>query len=424
MVLVDRIVAHADRRTVERVGIGVGDIVEREAHQAVDTPRFAVVGIERQKILRGELVVGEAQRTESQFGLEEIKETQRMVLRLPHGLGTSGGIHIDHVHIVVVALDRPVDHVLLIGQFPVGNHHLAGPHPVGFLGRNAVVVDAAAGEHGRIVPLGLRNRYVTSIILQDGDIGQVLHDVVRRVERLLLASFRRGVHTHIIGHAQLLRHIAQLRGVDQHAGRDALAFPVAIDLQLPHAVAAFETGGRRTIAHLQVRLAGRHALEEAVADRRLEHRLAHPSRTQGLRSSVMVLQLGPELVPDTAAQHLVAVRGAHAGRGQHAAQPVELLDDKRPRPETCGLQARRHTACAAADDHHIILTDSGTGHRSAQQQERGPRRKDMSLHSIRIIVICGHKGIKSCRKAQAQPGTTGPCGPKKAPTDTLNAFFS
>ena len=134
MVLVDGVVAHADRRAVERVGVGVGDVVEREAHQSVNAPRFAVVGIERQTVPGGELVVGKAQCAESQFGLEEMDEAQRVVFRPPDGFGTLRGIHVDHVHVVVVALDRPVYHVFPAGEFPVGNHLFPGPHAVRLLG--------------------------------------------------------------------------------------------------------------------------------------------------------------------------------------------------------------------------------------------------------------------------------------------------
>ena len=74
MMLVDRIIAHADRRTVKRSGVGVGDVVERKTHGAVNAPRLAVIGNERQPVVRRELVVGQSQRIESQLMLEEIDE--------------------------------------------------------------------------------------------------------------------------------------------------------------------------------------------------------------------------------------------------------------------------------------------------------------------------------------------------------------
>ena len=74
MVLIDRIIAHADRRTVKRSCVGVGDVVERKTHGPVNAPRFAVIGNERQPVLRRELVVGQSQRIESQLMLEEIDE--------------------------------------------------------------------------------------------------------------------------------------------------------------------------------------------------------------------------------------------------------------------------------------------------------------------------------------------------------------
>lgn len=47
-----------------------------------------------------------------------------------------------------------------------------------FLRSDAEVVHAAAGEKRRIVPVGPRNRDVAAVILQYGDVGQVLHDAV------------------------------------------------------------------------------------------------------------------------------------------------------------------------------------------------------------------------------------------------------
>ena len=101
-----------------------------------------------------------------------------MTLGPADGVGPLFGRHVDHVHVVIVALDRPVDHVFAVGQFSVSDHHLAGPHAMRLLRSDAKIVHAAAGKKRRIVPVGPRNRDVAAIILQYGDIGQVLHDAV------------------------------------------------------------------------------------------------------------------------------------------------------------------------------------------------------------------------------------------------------
>ena len=150
-----------------------------------------------------------------------------MILGPADGVGPLFGRHVDHVHVVIVALDRPVDHVFAVGQFSVGNHHLTGPHAMRFLRSDAEVVHAAAGEKRRIVPVGPRNRDVAAVILQYGDVGQVLHDAVGFGRGDILVRDGRRIHADVIGDARHPGDVAQLRRIDEHAGFDA-GHPAAI----------------------------------------------------------------------------------------------------------------------------------------------------------------------------------------------------
>ena len=292
-----------------------------------------------------------------------------MILGPADGVGPLFGRHVDHVHVVIVALDRPVDHVFAVGQFSVGNHHLTGPHAMRFLRSDAEVVHAAAGEKRRIVPVGPRNRDVAAVILQYGDVGQVLHDAVGFGRGDILVRDGRRIHADVIGDARHPGDVAQLRRIDEHAGFDLPEPAVTPDPQPPYILPAFGRLGRRTVPHGEVRFAGDEPFENTVAHRRFEHHVADPPRYQGRIAAVMPGQLRPELVPDAAAQAVIAVSGAHARRGEHAAEPVELLDDQGSRPHAGRLQSGRRSARSPADDHHVV-TLGGTARKQSQARQQ------------------------------------------------------
>ena len=89
-----------------------------------------------------------------------------------------------------------------------------------FLRSDAEVVHAAAGEKRRIVPVGPRNRDVAAVILQYGDVGQVLHDAVGFGRGDILVRDGRRIHADVIGDARHPGDVAQLRRIDEHAGFD------------------------------------------------------------------------------------------------------------------------------------------------------------------------------------------------------------
>ena len=292
-----------------------------------------------------------------------------MTLGPADGVGPLFGRHVDHVHVVIVALDRPVDHVFAVGQFSVSDHHLAGPHAMRLLRSDAKIVHAAAGKKRRIVPVGPRNRDVAAIILQYGDIGQVLHDAVGFGRGNILVRDGRRIHADVIRDACHPGDVAQLRRIDEHVGLDLPEPAVPPDTQPPYILFALGRLGRRTVPHGEVRLPGDEPLENAVAHRGFEQHVADPPRHQGRIAAVMPGQFRPELVPDAAAQAVIAVGGAHARRGEHAAEPVELLDDQGSRPHAGRLQSGRRSARSPADDHHVV-TLGGTACKQPQARQQ------------------------------------------------------
>ena len=302
----------------------------------------------------------------------------------------SSGSHIDHVHVIVVPLDGPVEHVLAAGQPAVADHLLARPDAVGLLRVDAERIGAAAGVERGVVALGARNRDVAAVVLQHGDVGEVLHDVVRLGRGLGFARRGGGVHADVGRHAQRAGDVAQFRGVDQHAGRDALRGAVlADDAEVPAAVAAYRIGDDRSVADREPLLAGGHALEERVAHRGLEHHVAHPARHQGRVAAVMGFERRAELVPQAAAQAVAAVGGAYARRGQHAAQPVGLLDEKRAGPRAGRLDGGRRAPGAAACDHHVVVGAAAGRAENRCAERSDAARKKGSFHGALFIAVCG-----------------------------------
>ena len=108
------------------------------------------------------------------------------------------GRTIDQIQINIIAMTGPVDHVLAVGQLPIG-HHFLGIH----IGLNArfirVIIGTRTIEFAGIVvfrtndgAIGLR-----AIVLQDHGIGKILNDVIRSRNVHIFTGERTRFHTHI-----------------------------------------------------------------------------------------------------------------------------------------------------------------------------------------------------------------------------------
>ena len=216
-------------------------MVEVVAHNAMYAARLTMIGYKRQLVGCGELIIGNTECVESKLVLHEVDEAHSVVLCLVESRCTLLGSHFYEVHIVVVALDGPVDHIFVVWQLAVGNHHVATPHAVGFFRVDAELVGTAAGKFGAVVTLGARNCHVAVIVLENCHVGDVLNDVVCLLGRNVLVCHLAAFHTHVIFHSAQFCHVAKFGSINHHAGfHHAVGLSFGRNSCVPHTAVAVE----------------------------------------------------------------------------------------------------------------------------------------------------------------------------------------
>ena len=352
VMVVDGIVADRNARTVKcrRAAVTIRHVIERHADHPVQAPPLAVVRQVCQSVRGAELVIGDPQVAETQFVLDIVDEPQGLLAGGAQRGVTPGIGHLDDIHVDVVAVDRPVEHVFAIGQAAVVEHRLR---------RNRLPRSGLAGrsELRRVVPFGAGDGLVgtLAVILEDGDESQVLHDVVRLGRRQRLARVGTGVHPDAVGRAAHGQRIAQVGGIDRNACRDLE----------PVAPAMRETGARHAVAalvylieHIPVqdfepRLGRSHRPEDAVRHVGLEERVAHPARGKRFGPAVMGAQSLAKFVPQPRGQVVVTVGSRDTLRREHPPEHGRGFDDQRGRPLTRRGDGRRSARSRAADNQHV-----------------------------------------------------------------------
>ena len=279
VVVVDRVVADRDPRPVERIAAGAErflDVARGEADDAAQAPALAVVREEREAVLRGELVLREAEAPEAQLVLDEIHEAQSAGAGGLERLLARGVVERDDVQVGVVAEDRPVEQDLAVRQARVVEHL---PRVHGRAGTRRVVAVARRGavELGRVVARGPGDRPVRArpVVLQDRADGQVLDDVARGRDAGLFARDRVRLEADVEGGPRPREDVAEVGAVDHDpcADLDGAAVGVrehraahgrALPPQLDEAVAQEDA---------QIGLRGRHLREDPRGHVRLEVRV-------------------------------------------------------------------------------------------------------------------------------------------------------
>ena len=146
---------------------------------------------QRKTILCRELIVGKAEMFHAKFGLDEVHKAECEVLGSIIRLLSFSLGHLYGVHIIVIAIDRPVDHILSVRSPSVCDHHLRSPQGLSCLHLCVLWIDSTVVVLGWVISLRHINGHVCiwTIILQHGHHGEVLNDVISRFRSNGLACF-------------------------------------------------------------------------------------------------------------------------------------------------------------------------------------------------------------------------------------------
>ena len=281
--------------------------------------------------------------------LDVVDEAQGLLARRAQRLDALLPGKLDDIDVIVVALRRPVDHVLAARQASVAEHVFGGHLPA--------AAHAAPLELRGVIPLGTGDRAVgtLAVVLEDGHDREVLHDVVGLVGCELLTRQRAGVHAHAVGRAAHRQRLAQVRGVDRRAGLDLEAVSPLVEEAGARHRALLHADRFEAVAvdHLKGGLRGGHRPEDAVGDVGFKQRGAHPPRRQGAGASVVAAQRLAELVPEARGELVVAVDGRDALCREHAAEHGRGFDDEGADTLAGRGDGGRRSGGRAADDQHV-----------------------------------------------------------------------
>ena len=262
MVMVHGIVAHGDGPGVQVESVGFLGGFDGHRVDTSDTPCLAVIGEEREPVLRRKDVVGNADPVKAQLVLQEIDETQGAEFRIPDNVLPFSGRHVQVFREIVVGAYGPVEHDVPVRQPAVGKHHFRAPELLPLWIESVPVVRqgivAGVPVQVDVVAYRLFHGYGRSIFFEDGDISEVLG-------RDAVLEFFGTCH---------FRDDAQLGPVDEDPGPCLGSVREGEDPSAPAAV--FHLPDRQPGPYFHTGLVS-HVPEDFRADGRIEQDVGHPA---------------------------------------------------------------------------------------------------------------------------------------------------
>ena len=124
--------------------------------------------------------------------------------------------HLNQIDIIIITFYRPVNHIFMIRQLPISNHHFFRPDTVRLLGSNTYRISTRTSKFFRIIAFRFRNSHILSIILQYGNISDILHNIVRLLRSNIFVCIIFALHTNVISHSAHFCHISQFSSINHH----------------------------------------------------------------------------------------------------------------------------------------------------------------------------------------------------------------
>ena len=168
-------------------------------------------------VLSRELIIRKTEMLHAQFRLYEIDKSQREVLRLGIRFLALLRSHLYGIGIVIIAIDRPVDHVLSVRSPSVRDHHLRSPPRLTCLHLGVLRIDRTVVIWFRIISFRLLYSHICirTIILEHCNESEILDHVIRLFRSDRLPCINRRFHSYPVFHAACLGHIAEFSTVNK-----------------------------------------------------------------------------------------------------------------------------------------------------------------------------------------------------------------
>ena len=163
------------------------------------------------------LIISQAEVLHTKFCLNEIYERQSEVLRLCICLSTLLTGHFYGVDIVVIAINRPVDHIFPVRSPSICDHHLRGPQSLTSLRLSAILIETTVVEWSWVIPFRFFNSHISirTIVLQQRHKREVLNHIIRLGRSDRLSCIRRRLHADFIINSASLGNITELCSINQ-----------------------------------------------------------------------------------------------------------------------------------------------------------------------------------------------------------------
>ncbi|MBR8720170.1 hypothetical protein IX307_001328 [Bacteroides pyogenes] len=204
-------------------------------------------------------------------------------------LGTLFRCFFYQVHVIIITLYGPINHIFMVGQFPISNHHLFRPQTVGFFRRQTQRVITGAGKHCGIISFRAGNRYIFPIIFQYGYISHILHDIIRFFRSHIFLCVATALHPNVVFHSTHLGNISQFGSINQYLCTDSLRFLILCQyFNNPFVLLFFHSLQKGVFPYAQVLFRSNHFMKNFIADRRLEKDMAYPARLERVYSSIII----------------------------------------------------------------------------------------------------------------------------------------
>ena len=99
-------------------------------------------------------------------------------------------------------------------------------------------VGTAAGKECGVIVFGTGYPYIVPVVLQDGHIGQVLHNAVGRFGGNVFVGRLATLHADVVGHTECTSHVALFGGIYQYPSFHGLRLACVLRADYPTAFLA------------------------------------------------------------------------------------------------------------------------------------------------------------------------------------------
>ena len=180
---------------------------------------------EREVILCREYIVSQDKILHTKLSLNEINKAKSKILRFLQLYRPFFTRHLDDIGIVIIAVDRPIDHIPSLRSLAVGDHHLRRPYCLS--GLSSLVAERIEGgitENHRIISFRLCDCHIRirAVILQESHECKILNHIISLIRCNRLPCFFRRLHSYLIVHSACLGNITQFGSIYENVGIDLL----------------------------------------------------------------------------------------------------------------------------------------------------------------------------------------------------------